>query len=65
MIVQIFRIHIINEIVSKPRVDTTMKRNSILFDACRHLYRYMYIRIHKSNVQFVLHKSNVQFVLHV
>ena len=28
MIVQAFRIHIINDIISKPRVDTTMNRNS-------------------------------------
>ena len=27
MIIQVFRIHIINDIVSKPRVDTTMNRN--------------------------------------
>ena len=56
MIVQVFRIHNINDIVSKPRVDTTNEPElkTILMRA-RHLYSYMYIRIHKSNVQFVLH----------
>ena len=52
MIVQVFRIHIINAIVS----NTTMNRNSKpVWSVHGILYSYMYIISHKSNVQFVLH----------
>ena len=43
MIVQVFRIHIINDIVSKPRVDTTMNRNENLFDACTAFILFSYM----------------------